>query len=175
MIPVSIPLRKVSRAGAAAPAIQRRHVSIPLRKVSRRSQFRQPQGSFSCFHPSKEGFKAYREGERRWGATVSIPLRKVSRAASASAQEQEQSSFHPSKEGFKVIRLIAQKEAVAVSIPLRKVSRVKPPSAPIRTLGVSIPLRKVSRCCRSGSFSTSDTGFHPSKEGFKAREAGNRG
>ena len=57
-LPVSIPLRKVSRRHCIVAQHDARRVSIPLRKVSREPAAIAPTLISPCFHPSKEGFKA---------------------------------------------------------------------------------------------------------------------
>ena len=78
-------------------------------------------------------------------------------------------SFHPSKEGFKVRYLHRRTDLlVYVSIPLRKVSRGIFPPGEYPSEAVSIPLRKVSRLFHLQRDARPHSGFHPSKEGFKA-------
>ena len=123
----------------------KRDVSIPLRKVSRGDQRLTLTLLGKCFHPSKEGFKVYKNPFLKSYFLGFHPSKEGFKASRGPGIPVAAAGFHPSKEGFKA--------GCSASIP--------------SAAQVSIPLRKVSRITASLHVSCAGKRFHPSKEGFK--------
>ena len=144
-------------------------VSIPLRKVSRARHRRGRCLSVSCFHPSKEGFKVYALNTAAIVVPCFHPSKEGFKGSCKRLRSSSSACFHPSKEGFKVCHwLRTPSTSASVSIPLRKVSRGFPPSAPPAAECRFHPSKEGFKVFAWPECEVKTYCFHPSKEGFKA-------
>ena len=121
------------------------------------------------FHPSKEGFKVCRREQGGRGQAPFPSLKgRFQRGMQAGFALDINSVSIPQRKVSKPRTSEPTRGRPAVSIPQRKVSKGRKARLHVGSRFVSIPQRKVSKARPSISGTVSQSGFHPSKEGFKA-------
>ena len=143
--PVSIPPRKVSRDASGFRELRRGAFPFHQGRFQGGSRSRIV-STHSCFHSTKEGFKAG-GAEQRLRVLEEFPFHQ-GRFQGAAASHHQVSPDH-------------------VSIPPRKVSRCYSDTAATPRFSVSIPPRKVSRRLEPILAQRLLPCFHSTKEGFK--------